>query len=138
MTAVSTRTAIVVDRRLPIGYAANAAAVVALSLGACRPTLQGQELVDAFGARHPGLFPAGLPVLSGSTREITRARESAAGYGDVLVVAMPAVGQTTNDYEHVRAVVAGTAPQDLEYAGIGLHGPEDVVRGLTRRFSLLR
>src|SRR3954470_22743403 len=57
------RCVIVVDADLPPGLAANAAAVLALTLGAREPALAGADLVDADGREHPGLIPIGLPVL---------------------------------------------------------------------------
>lgn len=134
----STRTVIVVDQQLPIGFAANAAALLALSLGARRPELPGPDLVDAAGRHHVGLFPYGLPILAGTTTEIARAREMAAEQHEVLVVDFPTDGQTTTDYAEFGRLVSSRPPQELRYLGIALHGPTDIIRSLTRRFSLLR
>lgn len=54
---------VVVDGSLPIGLAANATGMLALTLGATVAGLPGEELVDADGETHPGLIPQGLPVL---------------------------------------------------------------------------
>jgi hypothetical protein len=128
----------VVDRDLGIGRAANAAAVLALSLGASRPDLPGADLIDASGGRHRGLFADGLPILSARASEIARTREAATGHPDMLVIDFPATGQTTNDYDEFRGMVANTPPEELRYVGIALHGPAEVVRLLTRRLSVLR
>ena len=61
---------IVVDADLAPGLAGNAAAVLAVTLGATVDGLVGPDLVDADGDVHPGLFSAGLPVL-GATRTVT-------------------------------------------------------------------
>src|SRR5215471_3491427 len=132
------RTVIVVDRDLPPGRAANAAAVLALSLGANHPDMPGPDLVDADGGRHPGLFPDGLPILAARTLEVARLRDAAAADPEGLLVDFPAAGQTTNDYEKFRAMVATTKPDELRYVGVALRGPADTVRTLTRRLSLLR
>jgi hypothetical protein len=132
------RTVIVIDRDLPIGRAANAAAVLAVSLGAASPDMPGPDLVDADGGRHPGLVPDGLPILGARAAEMARIRKEAAANADVLLVDFPAVGQTTTDYEEFRGLVANTAPEDLRYVGIALRGSADVVRALTKRLSLLR
>ena len=110
------RCVIVVDQDLPPGLAANAAAVVALTLGAREPSLVGAELVDADAQAHPGLIPMGLPVLKApraALREL-RGRAAAAGVG---VIGMPAFGQQTTDYEAVRAAVAETPAAELDYPG---------------------
>ncbi|HTJ98435.1 MAG TPA: DUF2000 family protein, partial [Bordetella sp.] len=51
------RCVVVVDKQLPAGRAANAAAVLALTIGQRYPALVGQPLVDASGVEHPGLIP---------------------------------------------------------------------------------
>jgi hypothetical protein len=49
------RAAIVVSDALGAGHAANAAAVVALTLGARMPELVGPAVIDGDGVAHPGL-----------------------------------------------------------------------------------
>jgi hypothetical protein len=132
------RTVIVVDRALPAGRAANAAAVLAVSLGAAHPDMPGPDWVDADGGRHPGLFPKGLPILGATPTEIATVREAAATDPGVLLIDFPEAGQTTTDYEQFREIVARTPCADLRYVGIALRGPAGVVRTLTKRLSLLR
>jgi hypothetical protein len=130
------RCAIVIDADLAPGLAANAAAVLALTLGATVDGLIGPDLVDADGEVHPGLFSAGLPVL-GAPREALaelRARAVQAGVG---VIDIPALGQQTNDYDEVRAYVADTATADLEYLGLALHGSRRAVSRVTGTLRLL-
>jgi hypothetical protein len=130
------RCVIVVDADLAPGLAANAAAVLALTLGATVEGLAGPDLVDADGEVHPGLFEKGLPVLGAARAALPglRARALAAGIG---VIDIPAVGQQTNDYEEVRAHVARTATADLEYLGVALHGPRRAVSRVTGTLRLL-
>jgi hypothetical protein len=130
------RCAIVIDADLAPGLAANAAAVLAVTLGATVKGLAGPDLVDADGDVHPGLFEKGLPVL-GAPREALpalRARALAVGVG---VIDIPAVGQQTNDYDEVREFVARTATADLEYLGLALHGSRRAVSRVTGTLRLL-
>jgi hypothetical protein len=130
------RCVIIVDADLAPGLAANAAAVLAVTLGATVDGLAGPDLVDADGEVHPGLFEEGLPVL-GAARDAlpeVRARARAAG---VSVIDIPAVGQQTNDYDEVRAYVARTATADLEYIGLALHGSRRAVSRVTGTLRLL-
>ena len=48
---VADRCVIVLDRDLPIGRAANAAAVIALTIGQRHPALVGDPFLDASGSR---------------------------------------------------------------------------------------
>jgi hypothetical protein len=130
------RCVIVVDADLAPGLAANAAAVLAVTLGATVAGLAGPDLVDADGEVHPGLFEKGLPVLGAERRALPGLRAQAldAGLG---VIDIPAVGQQTNDYDDVRAHVARTATADLEYLGLALHGSRRAVSRVTGTLRLL-
>jgi hypothetical protein len=130
------RCVIVLDADLAPGLAANAAAVLGVTLGATVEGLVGPDLVDAGGEVHPGLFEKGLPVL-GAPREALaplRARAVRAGVG---VIDIPAFGQQTNDYDEVRAHVARAATDELEYLGLALHGSRRAVSRVTGTLRLL-
>jgi hypothetical protein len=137
MGEVPEKCVIVVAEGLPPGLAANAAAVIALTLGATVRGLVGSPFVDADGGEHPGLIPQGLPVLTapGSALGELRARAEAASLG---IVDFPAAGQETNDYDEFRRRVATTPADELEYLGVALYGPRRAVGRLTGRFPLLR
>jgi hypothetical protein len=55
---------VVVERDLPVGLAANTAAVLALTLGKTAPDLIGHDADDAQGRSYPGLTTLPLPVLT--------------------------------------------------------------------------
>ena len=130
------RCVIIVDAELAPGLAANAAAVLAVTLGATVDGLAGPDLVDADGEVHPGLFEKGLPVLGAERAALPELRARALGAG-VGVIDIPAVGQQTNDYDDVRAHVARTATADLEYLGLALHGSRRAVSRVTGTLRLL-
>ena len=127
---------IVLDEGLAPGLAANAAAVLALTLGATVAGLTGPDLVDADGQVHPGLFSAGLPVLGAPREQLAPLRARAVQDG-VGVVDIPALGQQTNDYDEVRGYVARTATADLDYLGLALHGSRRAVNRVTGTLPLL-
>jgi hypothetical protein len=131
------RCVIVIDESLPAGLAANAAAMVAVTVGATVDGLPGADLVDADGNVHPGLVAAGIPILAASRAELSdlRPRAVAAGVG---VVDFPAFGQQTTDYGAVIERVGATPASELEYLGIALHGPGRAFRRLTGSLRLLR
>jgi hypothetical protein len=131
---MSERCVIVVDEDLPAGLAANAAAVLALTLGAREPELVGADFVDADAQRHPGLIPIGLPVLRAPRSELRRLAVA----DGVRVVGFPVFGQQTNDYEEFRGMVAATPSAELAYLGVALSGPGRAVRRLTGALALLR
>jgi hypothetical protein len=130
-----TRCVVVVDEALAPGLAANAAAVMAMTLGTKVPAMVGEAFVDGAGEEHPGLITTGLPVLRAAANELPglRARALAAEVG---VVGFPRSGQTTTDYEQFRAMVAETdAP---EYLGLAFYGDGKTLRRITGSLGLLR
>jgi hypothetical protein len=132
------RAALVVSDALGAGHAANAAAVLALTLGARLPELPGPPLIDCDGLSHPGLYPAGLPVLragADALRDLHRRAHEADG---VAVIAFPAAGQTTTDYDAFRAAVADTPTAELALIAALVCGPDRTVRRLTGSFGLMR
>ncbi len=131
------RCVLVLDESLPPGLAANAAAVLALSIGARFPDLPGPDLVDADGAVHPGLIPMGLPVLSAPADRLGALRAAAFDAG-LHVIDFPTGGQQTTDYAAFAASVADTPTAELAYLGLALCGRSKAVRKLTGGFPLLR
>lgn len=131
------RLVVVVDEALPPGLAANAAAVLAFSLGAQLPDFVGADFHDADGGDHAGLIPVGLPILRAPGETLPNLRERARAAG-IAVVAFPSFGHQTNDYEEFRTFVARTPKADLRYLGLALHGPQRPVAKLTGSLALLR
>jgi hypothetical protein len=136
-TEQPSRCVIVVDESLPPGLAANAAGVLALTLGATVPALAGPDFVDADGESHPGLIPTGLPILRAASHELSRLRERARA-ARLEVIDFPAFGQETTDYEEFRSRVADTPAGELRYLGVAVRGAKPEVRKLTGSLALLR
>jgi hypothetical protein len=128
----------VVDESLPPGRAANATAMLALTLGATVAGLPGAALVDADGGVHPGLIPQGLTVLRAPAGRLSELRAQAAASEDVGVIDFPADCQQTNDYDEVRRRVAAIPTVELRYLAILLYGPRRAVSRLTGNLALLR
>ena len=135
--AAPARCVIVLDDALPPGLAANAAAVLAVTLGARAPGLLGSDVDDADGTRHPGLIDRGLPILkcAGAGLGALHARAVETG---VEVIGFPRFGQATTDYEEFRGRLAQTPTAELEYLGLLLSGPKRAVDRLTGSLPLLR
>ncbi len=131
------RCVIVVDEALPPGRAANAAAVVALTMGKKLPHLAGADLLDESGWAHPGLIPIGITVLGAPATALAGIRAKALSK-DLDVVDFPIQGQQTNDYGAFLAAVAATATDALVYVGVGVHGPRKAVGKIVGKYGLLR
>jgi hypothetical protein len=131
------RCVIVVDNELPIGKAANAAAVIALTIGQRHPGLVGAGLIDASGQVHPGLIPIGIAVLAASQDELCSLREKGLAAGCDLVD-FPVQGQQTTSYDAFREAVAGVATQELRYVGVALIGEKKPIGKIVANLGLLK
>jgi hypothetical protein len=122
------RCVIVVDDGLPSGRAANAAAVIALTIGKLRPELVGADLLDKSGVAHPGLIPIGITILGASAGDLPAIRAKALAH-NLAVIDFPVQGQQTNDYGAFGA---------LSYVGVGIYGLRKAVGKIVGRYGLLK
>lgn len=130
------RCVVVVDSALPPGRAANAAAVLALTIGQRHPDLVGAPLVDALGQDMPGLIPIGISVLAADQDEL----RVLAGAGDAAgfdVLRFPVQGQQTKNYAEFLAAVAQAERSQLHYVGIALVGDRKPISKLVGKLALL-
>lgn len=130
------RCVIVIDQALPAGRAANAAAVIALTIGARHPVLVGEPLVDASGFHHPGLIPIGIAVLTGSQQELSEIRQKGLNAG-CDVIDFPVEGQQTKNYQFFREAVAAIEPEALSYVGVAFVGQKKVISKIVGDLTLL-
>ncbi len=129
------RCVIILNTGLSIGKAANAAAVLALTVGQRHPALVGAPLVDAAGRSFPGLVSVGISVLSASAASLCKmAAQAAPELIDCVV--FPRDGQGTTDYMQLLDVVATGDLANMEMSGIALIGDKKLVRKMTAEFNL--
>ncbi|MDQ0074722.1 hypothetical protein J2W34_006548 [Variovorax boronicumulans] len=134
--ATPERSVIIINNELPIGKAANAAAVVAFTLGQRHPSLVGEQFKDGTGTSYPGVIFTGISILGASPGELIALSEKAAANCDVVV--FPLEGQTTVDYEEFRRVMADVTPERLGYLSIGLAGHRKSINKIVGNLKLLR
>jgi hypothetical protein len=122
---------------LPAGRSANAAAVLALTIGQRHPALVGEPLIDASGFHHPGLIPIGIAVLAASQEELCEIRQNGLETG-CDVVDFPVDGQQTTNYQTFQEAVAATLPDALRYVGVALIGGRREINRIVGRLKLLK
>ncbi|POX56322.1 DUF2000 domain-containing protein [Streptomyces sp. Ru71] len=130
--------------KLPPGVAANAASHLCLGLAAKAAAEQPEllrkmsflDFADADGGSHAPVSGLSLVVLEGRPAWIRRLREQAEASG---LLYTDFTGQMTGDTyaEQLRRMKA-TAEERLDYYGLAVFAPRDVLDPLTRKFSLLR
>lgn len=132
-----TRCIIIVEKELSNGWSANAAAVIALTIGQRHPGLVGEPLVDASGFQHPGLIPIGITVLAAPQEELQGIRQKGLEIG-CDVVDFPVQGQQTTNYQTFREAVAATQPDSLHYVGVALVGQKREISKVVGHLKLLK
>jgi hypothetical protein len=128
--------AIVIDRDLPRGLQANAAACLAASVGVAVPAIIGSGGVDASGLAHAGLPWTGCAVLGAPAAIVQRIRNDAAAEPGLVVADMANIAQRADVYDDYLAELART--EEPSYYAVSLFGPRELVERLTGRLPLLR
>jgi len=131
------RCVIVINQQLAAGQAANAAAVLALTLGQRHPSLVGAPLIDADNREHPGLIPIGISVLVADAQQLTQLHQHLLNDDEMDGIIFPVEGQQTTDYAAFREAVSVVPTDNLQLLGIALAGNKKVVRKLTGKLGLL-
>ncbi len=131
------RCVIVINQTLSAGHAANAAAVLALTLGQRHPGLVGGALTDGDNRAHPGLIPIGISVLVADSQTLSQLHETVLNDDEMDGVIFPVEGQQTTDYAAFQQAVATVPTGSLQLLGIALAGKKKVVRKLTGKLGLL-
>ncbi len=133
----SKRMAIVVRGDLPSWQAMNAVAHISAYLGnkVKEPFDTGENFETKDGVKHPRNSQYAIIVLKGEAKDLT-------GFmGEVRASGLPYLGfiremiETTDDAEIVQGL-SGKDDAEIEYLGIGLFGTNEVLKMLTKKFSL--
>ncbi|MFS2222688.1 DUF2000 family protein [Pantoea sp. B65] len=129
------RCVVILNQQLSAGKAANAAAVIALTLGQRHPQFVGAGLIAADQREYPGLIPVGIPVLAASDQQLSELR-SQCDAQQLDIVLFPVEGQQTTDYAAFRAAVSLIPSPDLQLLGLAVTGDKKVLRKLTAKLKL--
>lgn len=140
MSAEKLKCVILVNETLPIGIAANTAAILGITLGMKMPGVVGCDVYDADGYPHMGIIQFPIPVLKASTDALKKCRETlyAAQYAALTVVDFSNLAQGCKTYPEYIEKMAETAACDLHYIGIAICGNQKQINSLTGTMPLLR
>lgn len=130
--------AIVVNDQLPTGLAANAAAVLSLTLGHRVEGLVGPDVKDASGVVHAGIIYVPIPILKGTQEQVDAIVQAAAAHEDIFFVSFSSLAQGCKTYDEYIDKMAMTTTVDLNSVGVGLHGPRKPINKMVGALSLYR
>lgn len=130
----------VIDNELPVGFLANTAAILGITLGKQRPDLVGIDVQDKDGNNHLGIISIPVPILKGDVSTIRQLREKlfTEEFEDCTVVDFSGFAEGINVYDDFIREFAKVEEKDLKYFGIGLIGPKKKINKLTGSMPLLR
>lgn len=134
--SLSTKLVIVVHADLPAALAANAAAVLALSLGGRLPHPPAADAKDGSGERHAGLNPHPVPILSATTDQLRDLHRRARADDDLITVGFNEVARQARTYDDYLAALAATPADEIDYVAVATYGPRNRITALTKRLPL--
>lgn len=130
----------ILDEALPLGLAANTAAIMGITLGRQRPGIVGPDVCDQGDNRHLGIIEFPVPILKASPEALREIRQKLSGpeYQGLTVVDFSDLAQSCKTYAEFIAKMAHTPENALEYFGIAICGTKKQVNKLTGSLPLLR
>lgn len=121
-----TKTVVLLREDLQSWQRLNVTAFLAGGVTAAHPDLVGEPYADAAGTPYLPLLGQPVVVLQGTAAVLGAARSRALGRGLTPAVFTTQMFSTGHDAAN-RAAVAAVRPDDLDLAGIALHGPRGAV-----------
>ena len=128
---------ILLSPALPIGMAANTAAVLSVTLGRLRPDMVGADVRDQEGGVHRGIITFPIPILAADEEQLRTLRRQAETAG-LTAVDFTDLSQECRTYEEYIERMGRTPETALRYIGLALCGERKQVDHLTGSLPLLR
>lgn len=136
----SVKCVMVVDEQLPLGVAANTAAILGITLGKCLPEAVGEDVCDASGCRHMGIITVPVPILRADAEKLKelRAQLFQPDFRCLTTVDFSDVAQGCQAYPDYLEKASKTPQEAHTYLGLAIYGDKKKVNKLTGSMPLLR
>lgn len=137
MQDFSKRMAIVIRGDLPSWQAMNALAHIAAYLGnkMKEPFDTGEFFISKDDITHPRNSQYPVIIFKAEAKDLPKLVHNVRASGLPHLGFFREMIETTDDEEIVK-ILSDKTDTDLEYLGLGLFGPNDAVKQLTKKFSL--
>nr|WP_257505023.1 DUF2000 domain-containing protein [Actinomyces sp. 565] len=126
---------IVIAEGTTAARAANASALLALTIGARHADLIGPDVPDADGRMHAGISDTPVPVLVAPASQLA---ELAQAQPPIEVIGFTKTAAGAHTYDKYTRALAAVASADLDYLAVALVGPRAQVTSLTGSLPLFR
>lgn len=131
------RIALVVKKGLSAGSSANISALMMGQLALLRPEIYGGSVVrDLVGRPHAAIRFSTVVLKAGSGQLLSLADRLTTSADCPAYCCFSAIGQELNNA--FQAYTTALTSSDPDLVGVGICGPDQEVRALTRTFSLLQ
>ena len=130
----------IIDENLPLGMAANTAAIMGITMGKEMPEVVGKDVFDRSGNRHLGIIEFPVPILKGNAEmmQTIRKRLYEPEFSDLYVVDFSDLAQGCKTYDAFVKKMTFVSETELRYLGIGICWEKKKVNKLTGSMGLLR
>lgn len=130
----------IIDKDLPVGVAANTAAVLGVSLAGKIEGLIGSKLVDMNGRAHEGITNIPIPILALSKEDLREKHDEILEKGDreIVLIGFNDVAQKSLDYKDYEEKLAFKAREQIGFLGVCIYGPKNKVNKMTGNLKMLR
>lgn len=129
---------IIVDNSMTIGEQANAAAVLAMTIGAKNNMIIGADVSTLDNVSHKGITRLNLPVLTASKEVLRHIYEQASANDNVFLVDFTSTAQMSRTYLEYSDKMSILAEKELIYIGIGIIGDKKIINKYSGSLKLLR
>lgn len=129
---------LIVDSTLTVGEQANAAAVLAMTIGAKNSEIIGGNVSTLDNISHQGITQLNLPVLTASEEILRKIHELAHVNDKVFLVDFTSTAQMARTYDEFSTKMSSLAEKDLKYIGIGIIGDKKIINKYSGNLKLLR
>lgn len=128
---------IVVDKTLSSGQKANVSSIIMGQLGHDVPSLYTSSITDLSGVKHAGIS-VNVVILDGSNRQLLKLIEFSKK-SDVTYIAFSSIGQSlSNNYDEYYQKISLSSTEATNIVGVGVCGDDEIVKLLTKKFSLAK
>lgn len=130
----------IIDETLPLGFIANTAAIMGMTLGKKLPEMIGKDVMDKSEKKHLGIIEFPVPILKGTSELLKEIRGKLyePDFLELMAVDFSELAQGCKTYEEYIEKMKITEEKSLQYLGIAICGDKKKVNKLTGNLPLLR